>query len=183
MMCAMCGVNPVLPESGVYCSKTCRSRRKVLRDKARTDRCCSKCRVLLPPGRAAWYCEGCVIAYSLERRGGRPARVVVKGRGRRDRSAILRFWSHIFRWAPCVDCGLVDPNVIEFDHVPGRGVKRGLITDIVSFGSAPRFWAEMDKCEPVCPTCHRRRTVRRMMPNIPEPYYVALTTPLGMQRG
>ena len=62
----------------------------------------------------------------------------------------------------CVNCGgWWDPLVMEFDHMPGTK-KLANLED----GKARRFgWktilAEMAKCEVVCPTCHRIRTLRR----------------------
>jgi hypothetical protein len=63
---------------------------------------------------------------------------------------------------PCVDCGGTwDPLVMEFDHC--RGVKRFNLGD---FQGARRHGREavlkeIQKCEVVCPTCHRIRTLRR----------------------
>jgi hypothetical protein len=64
---------------------------------------------------------------------------------------------------PCADCGgRWDPLVMEFDHLPAT-VKRMNLGD----GKARRFgWeaiqAEIAKCEVLCPTCHRVRTLRRL---------------------
>jgi hypothetical protein len=64
---------------------------------------------------------------------------------------------------PCTDCGgRWHPLVMEFDHLPGSR-KRANLGD----GRARRFgWEtiqeEIAKCEVVCPTCHRIRTLMRM---------------------
>jgi hypothetical protein len=64
---------------------------------------------------------------------------------------------------PCTDCGgRWHPLVMEFDHLPGTQ-KRANLGD----GKARKFgWltlqAEIAKCEVVCPTCHRIRTLRRL---------------------
>jgi hypothetical protein len=64
---------------------------------------------------------------------------------------------------PCKDCGgRWHPLVMEFDHLPGT-TKRTNMGD----GKARRFGrmtilAEIAKCDVVCPTCHRLRTLRRM---------------------
>ena len=64
---------------------------------------------------------------------------------------------------PCADCGgRWHPLVMEFDHLPGTK-KRANLGD----GLARRFgWKtlmeEIAKCEVVCPTCHRVRTLRRL---------------------
>lgn len=64
---------------------------------------------------------------------------------------------------PCADCGgRWHPLVMEFDHLPGT-------KKVANLGSAgPRKWGwekmqeEIAKCEVLCPTCHRIRTLRRL---------------------
>ena len=60
---------------------------------------------------------------------------------------------------PCVDCGLVDPIVMEFDHV--RGVKMCHVSTLVRECAALDILkAEIEKCVVRCANCHRRRTAR-----------------------
>src|SRR5438105_15906770 len=64
---------------------------------------------------------------------------------------------------PCADCGgRWHPLVMEFDHLPGTA-KRANLGDALArkFGRAT-VRAEIAKCEVVCPTCHRIRTLRRL---------------------
>jgi len=59
--------------------------------------------------------------------------------------------------ASCVDCGLSDPVVLEYDHV---GDKRGSVTRLAWSGySRATLKAEIAQCEVRCASCHRRRTV------------------------
>jgi hypothetical protein len=64
---------------------------------------------------------------------------------------------------PCADCGgRWHPLVMEFDHLPGTE-KRANLGD----ATARKFgWetiqTEIAKCEVLCPTCHRVRTLRRL---------------------
>jgi hypothetical protein len=63
---------------------------------------------------------------------------------------------------PCVDCGgRWHPLVMEFDHLPGTA-KRINLGDV---RARKLGWKnvreEIAKCEVVCPTCHRLRTLRR----------------------
>lgn len=54
-----------------------------------------------------------------------------------------------------MDCGLVDPDVIQFDHRPGEE-KKG---DVGTMINAPhRLARELLKCDIVCANCHVRRT-------------------------
>jgi len=57
----------------------------------------------------------------------------------------------------CVDCGVKDPVVFEFDHV--RGKKVSSIGELMHKAVPWQTIAhEMAKCEIRCANCHRRRT-------------------------
>lgn len=56
---------------------------------------------------------------------------------------------------PCVDCGELDPVVLEFDHV--NGDKRGNIAEL-KWCSMETVIEEISKCEVRCANCHRRKT-------------------------
>ncbi len=58
---------------------------------------------------------------------------------------------------PCVDCGITDIRVLEFDHV--RGTKRGDIAGMMQLScSWSTIEAEVVKCEVRCVNCHRIKT-------------------------
>ena len=63
---------------------------------------------------------------------------------------------------PCVDCGIGDPVVLEFDHLP-EFTKSFEIARAIP--ASTRSWStiaeEIAKCEVVCANCHRRRTAMR----------------------
>jgi hypothetical protein len=64
---------------------------------------------------------------------------------------------------PCADCGgRWHPLVMEFDHLPGQTKEITLGTARARKFGWSRMQAEIAKCEVVCPTCHRVRTLRRM---------------------
>jgi hypothetical protein len=54
----------------------------------------------------------------------------------------------------CVDCGLDDSDVLEFDHV--RGEKRFTIGDRMTY-SLDTLKDEIAKCDVRCCNCHRKR--------------------------
>ena len=59
----------------------------------------------------------------------------------------------------CSDCGERDLATLEFDHVSGKDFG---ISAAVGVGMRlQRLTAELDRCEVVCASCHRRRTIER----------------------
>lgn len=63
----------------------------------------------------------------------------------------------------CLDCGIQDFRVIDFDHLPGtKTKKRDCVAYIVNSGvSWDRIMEEIKKCEPRCANCHRIKTWTR----------------------
>jgi len=60
----------------------------------------------------------------------------------------------------CVDCGLSDVRVLEFDHV--RGKKIDGVMQIIRRGNTwDKVLEEMAKCEIRCANCHRIATAER----------------------
>lgn len=66
---------------------------------------------------------------------------------------------------PCVDCGEIDPVVLDFDHV--RGEKKFNISDGMRC-SIERISQEIEKCEVRCANCHRRITYARRCSSVAE---------------
>ena len=66
-------------------------------------------------------------------------------------------WRYLKIFGRCIDCGITDDRVLEFDHVIGdkvSGVKR--LAD--SLASIDRIKIEIKKCEVRCYNCHRIKT-------------------------
>jgi hypothetical protein len=78
----------------------------------------------------------------------------------RRRGLVHRVWEYL-RLNACVDCGLTDPRVLEFDHRDPT-IKRDSVTWLAHRGYR---WAvveaEIAKCDVRCANCHRRRTARQ----------------------
>ena len=73
------------------------------------------------------------------------------------RSRNRRFVQEYPHSHPCVDCGIADPLVLEFDHV--RGNKRTDISSLVHAATALGLLQdEIRTCVVRCPNCHRRKT-------------------------
>lgn len=60
---------------------------------------------------------------------------------------------------PCVDCGELDPIVLEFDHIKGKD--DGLSNMARRALKLNTIIKEIDKCEVVCANCHKKRTSKR----------------------
>jgi hypothetical protein len=81
------------------------------------------------------------------------ARTELRARNRR------LLWDYLLAH-PCVDCGIADPLVLEFDHV--RGEKAGLIAVMIQQNTWSTVLREIEKCEVRCANCHRRRTALQL---------------------
>lgn len=76
---------------------------------------------------------------------------------RARKKKLLLFLREYFSTNPCVDCGIDDSFVLQFDHV--KGTKKMSIATIVSSGlSIDTFLIEVEKCEVRCANCHLRKT-------------------------
>jgi hypothetical protein len=63
---------------------------------------------------------------------------------------------------PCADCGgRWHPLVMEFDHLPGTEKRMNLGDCRARKWGREALLEEIAKCEVLCPTCHRIRTLRR----------------------
>jgi hypothetical protein len=60
----------------------------------------------------------------------------------------------------CVDCGEVDPDVLDFDHTRD---KRGELSTLAKNGAPLTLISEeIAKCEVRCANCHRRKTANEL---------------------
>lgn len=125
---------------------------------------CSRCRLRKPrtsfnrnrSGRQA-YCRPCFRDYFRAR--GQKHRDQSE-RARLKRRAVARKLVEERLASGCVDCGELDPFVLECDHVGGKSDE---IAKMVWEGrSVERVKRELDACEVVCVNCHKRRTFSRM---------------------
>jgi len=71
------------------------------------------------------------------------------------RNAIFMY--RYLRFCKCIDCGVKDPRVLQFDHV--RGEKKDPVSSLVYSGkSMIRIKDEIRKCEIRCANCHTIKT-------------------------
>lgn len=113
---------------------------------ARTGRVHTICKACRRGYCRSWYGKN-RIAYNAHKR------VRVKACRARNRQYVDEYLST----HPCVDCGLLNPLVMEFDHVVGTKIND--ISTLVREGASMRvLLAEIAKCVVRCANCHRART-------------------------
>lgn len=60
---------------------------------------------------------------------------------------------------PCMDCGIKDMIVLQFDHRDPK--EKALdISDAISRGRLSKLQKEVEKCDVVCANCHIKRTAK-----------------------
>jgi hypothetical protein len=106
------------------------------------------------------YCRLCRSAYKKAHYAANKSRYVANATKRKAALAdtntvqLLAF----LRDRACVDCGITDPLVLEFDHLRDKAFTIG-------HAMALKRWEvilpEIAKCDVVCANCHRRRTLLR----------------------
>jgi hypothetical protein len=110
---------------------------------ARCEVVCANCHRRRTAARGGWTRDGAPVCKDM--------------RPRRERN--IQYVYAYLRAHPCVDCGVGDPIVLEFDHV---GVKRASVTRLAwTEYSLATIDREIAECEVRCCNCHRRRTAER----------------------
>lgn len=85
-----------------------------------------------------------------------------KQKTREKRKQIQKLLREYKDTVSCVDCGIKDNRIIDFDHIDDN--KDDAISTLVTKGfSWENILLEIRKCEPVCANCHRIRTHTRRM--------------------
>ena len=83
-----------------------------------------------------------------------------KAYNRSQRKWSKEFIKRVKRMRGCIDCGISNPIVLEFDHV--RGEKVNNLADMVNQSySITAIKEEIRKCEVRCANCHRIQTYER----------------------
>jgi hypothetical protein len=109
------------------------------------------------------HCRKCQAAYRrahyLANRGEYIALEVARMAGYRDanRGLLLAYLLE----HPCIDCGIRDPVLLDFDHRDPT-TKRSEVARLASSKSWPQVLAEIQKCDVRCANCHRRKTARQL---------------------
>src|SRR5947209_1817076 len=104
-------------------------------------------------------CHGVYRATYVARHGTAGLHARIYSHTVRYRERNRRFLNDYLSAHPCVDCGIADPIVLEFDHVSGS--KRAALSAMAySAATIETLRVEIAKCEVRCANCHRRRTAQ-----------------------
>lgn len=110
----------------------------------------------------SYMCKPCRRAYEKQRHLIKPKEYAEKAARHQAKKVIINreiIWEAINN--SCVDCGLIDPIVMEFDHRPDEEKKYQIGQMVNGTYSIETLKAEIAKCDLVCANCHRRRTMSR----------------------
>lgn len=84
-----------------------------------------------------------------------PSKQVQRNRDRVNKNKLKAF--EYLSKHPCIDCGMINPIVLTFDHV--RGQKRGDVARMINSSiSWESILVEIGKCEVRCFNCHMIKT-------------------------
>ncbi len=87
-------------------------------------------------------------------------------KAKRRREKNWQYIKDIKKKGKCVDCGIKDYRVLEFDHMP-QFPKYKMISKMANEGySIPKLEEEINKCELRCANCHRVKTYERRQADI-----------------
>lgn len=106
-----------------------------------------------------WHCRPCKAELHKLNRDARM--VSIKASQQRRIEAGRDYVVNYLREHPCVDCGLSDLRVLEFDHVRGEKVD-GVARLVRQAYRLEAIIAEIEKCEVRCRNCHTIKTYERL---------------------
>lgn len=108
------------------------------------------------------HCRGCKKVYQARwyRRNSTRHKANTRKRAKEYYDSTQVFLSGIKARRGCVDCGEMNPVVLDFDHVRGKKVFVLARASIIQ-PSFPKLTKEILKCEIRCANCHRIVTHQR----------------------
>lgn len=132
-----------------------------------TEQVCKTCKICKPVSeftktkitKSGYYyiCKSCRAIERFDRYHRTGSNVRAKNKEDLNRLRQNRYnyiWNYL-KTHPCVDCGISDFRVLEFDHV--RGTKRMDISKAVNYRIEVLI-EEISKCDVRCANCHRIKT-------------------------
>lgn len=86
---------------------------------------------------------------------------VVVARTARRRTESKAFLVEFLRRHPCVDCGIADLRVLDFDHRPDSNKRKDVMAMVKEGFSIAALADEIAKCDVRCRNCHAIVTLER----------------------
>lgn len=90
----------------------------------------------------------------------RHVKVIVE-RTTRRRAEAKAYLATYLRAHPCVDCGVTDIRVLDFDHRPGSRKRKDVMAMVREGFSIAKVQEEIAKCDVRCRNCHAIVTLER----------------------
>jgi len=87
---------------------------------------------------------------------------VIRARTDAQKAKAIAFIAAYLSVHPCVDCGVSDLRVLDFDHRPGTDKRDGVMQLVRNGFSLGVISTEIDKCDVRCRNCHAVVTYERM---------------------
>lgn len=78
---------------------------------------------------------------------------------KRQAKKCQEFIRGLLETTPCMDCGITDMIVLQFDHRNPEEKEKG-ISCLLAEGRMTRLRSEVQKCDIVCANCHIKRTAK-----------------------
>jgi len=82
-------------------------------------------------------------------------RLCRKLKGRKQRRKQYRQWTKFRLQFKCIHCGLKDTPLIDFHH-KDASLKEREVSMQLYFASPALFYKELEKCIPLCVSCHKK---------------------------
>jgi hypothetical protein len=127
---------------------------------------CSRCKVdkeasefavkIKRTGQLQSLCNPCKLQYGKEHYAKNKASYIQNNEIRRV--AYLTEFYAFLKTQSCMDCGVTDFRLLEFDHLRDKSYN---ISEKVASTPLKTLMKEIEKCEVVCANCHRLRTAAR----------------------
>ncbi len=134
-------------------------------------KCCSKCNTEKSLKEFNWrdeqkgwrhsFCKTCHAKYRKKHYHNNKDKYIHKASAwNKKQTALLReFILAYLKSHSCVDCGLNDIRVLDFDHVKGKFM--GISVMVRRCHSIDSIKKEIEKCDVRCANCHRIKTFER----------------------
>jgi hypothetical protein len=113
-------------------------------------------------GLRAAKCKACQRAYAKEHYRKNRDKYLAKASRRNavERERLAMMLRAYLEEHPCVDCGVADLTILDFDH-RNPSEKTATVNALMRSWNWERVLSEIAKCDVRCANCHRRRTARQ----------------------